>query len=94
MNKSDKEFLASILEEVSQAIYTGNTSILDGMIQKLTTTHSVKYPDAPKGATHIDLNDDTDSKWIKVEGAISYYWADESWWRVGFSEYNMDLEKL
>lgn len=96
MNKSDKEFLASILTEVSQAIYTGNTSILDGMIQKLTTTHSVKYPDAPEGATHIDLNDDTDSKWIKVDGGYFHHYTNNGAWFciTDPSIHSMNLEAL
>ena len=93
MNKSDKEFLASILTQVSQAIYTGDTSMLDMMIENLTATHSVKYPDAPEGATHIDLNDDTCTKWIKECGGF-YCWSSEEWYSISPEDHNMNLEAL
>lgn len=80
MNAQDKDFLAVILNEVSQAIDTGDTSNLDLIISNLTPSVSEKYQGVPEGTTHIDLNDNTSSKWIKEEGSFLYFYGDSGHW--------------
>jgi len=97
MNKSDREFLGSVLQTVSDAIYSGNTDALDHVIQNLRETPSVKYPDAPDGATHVDLNDVSESKWIKVsDNGMFYYnsFVSDGWDALDSPVYDMELEEL
>jgi hypothetical protein len=56
---------------------------------------SVKYPHAPEGATHIDLNDPSESKWIKVgEETLHCYSSCQGWTSMYPLDHGMDLEEL
>lgn len=40
----------------------------------------------PDGTTHVDLNDDTDSKWLKLEDNTYNYYAEGCWYSCVISD--------
>jgi len=48
----------------------------------------------PDGTTHVDLNDSTNSKWIKLESSGLMYYTGEDWISFTSTDHNVHIVTL
>ena len=75
--------------------YSGN--VIEDVIvvlEGLVNTNVYEGEVVPEGATHIDVDDDTKSKWIKKNKDVICFWSDYGWVVFDPDQHDMNLQEL
>lgn len=97
--------LARRVLELEQALKKSGEVVPDTHPEKsdyldmFDTDECVEDPDAPEGTTHIDLNDHSDSRYLKVDAeAVRYYvlvlGGEDCWMVFNPNDHKMNVVRL